>query len=53
MESKKTKPQKEKVSISLDKDVLDGTKKLAGKDDRGLSNYINLVLKRNIEKNGK
>jgi predicted transcriptional regulator len=43
------KPLKEKISITIDGDVLEKLKQLAEKDDRSLSQYINLVLKRHIE----
>jgi len=39
------KPLKIKVSITVDEDILDKTKKLAEEDDRSLSQYINMVLK--------
>ena len=44
------KPLKEKISITIDGDVLEKLKQLAEKDDRSLSQYINLILKRHIEK---
>lgn len=40
---------KKKVSISLDEDVIDKTKELADECDRSFSQYINLVLKKNIK----
>lgn len=43
------KPLKEKVSITLDSDVLERIKVLAEEDDRNLSQYINLVLKRYVK----
>lgn len=39
------KPLKEKISITIDSDVLEKAKIEAEKDDRSLSQYINLVLK--------
>lgn len=39
------KPLKTKVSITLDHDLVENLKKLAEKDDRSFSQYINLVLK--------
>ena len=45
------KPLKVKVSITLDSDVLDMLKNLAEKDDRSLSQYINLILKKHLQKN--
>ena len=44
-----TKPLKSKVSISLDTDLIYKLKKIADKDDRNLSQYINLVLKKHVE----
>ena len=43
------KPLKEKISITIDGDLLEKLKILAEKDDRSLSQYINLVLKKHIE----
>ena len=43
------KPLKDKISITLDSDVLARIKSLAEEDDRSLSQYINLVLKRYIK----
>ncbi len=39
------KPLKTKVSITLDIDLVETIKKMAEKDDRSFSQYINLVLK--------
>lgn len=39
------KPLKNKVSITLDNDIIEAIKKLADEDDRSFSQYINLVLK--------
>ena len=47
------KPLKSKVSITLDEDVITKIKELAENDDRSFSQYINIVLKKHIEKNGK
>lgn len=44
------KPLKNKVSITLDADVIEKIKELAEKDERSFSQYINLVL-RNYLKN--
>lgn len=44
----KDKPYKVKVSESLDEDVIERIKKLAEKDDRNFSQYINLVLRKHI-----
>lgn len=42
------KPLKNKVSITLDEDVIEKIKTLAEKDDRSFSQYINLVLKEHL-----
>lgn len=39
------KPLKEKISITIDSDLLKEIKNRAESDDRSLSQYINLVLK--------
>ena len=44
------KPLKEKVSITLDGDIIQQIKKLAEDDDRSFSQYINMVLKEYISK---
>ena len=43
------KPLKEKISITVDGDLLVELKKAAEKDERSLSQYINLILKRFVE----
>ena len=43
------KPLKNKVSITLDEEVIRRIKELAEADDRNFSQYINLVLKKHIE----
>lgn len=43
------KPLKEKISITVDSDLLTIIRELAEEDDRSLSQYINLVLKKHIE----
>lgn len=48
------KELKEKISITLDSDIIQKTKELAEQDDRSLSQFINLILKQyleNIDKN--
>ncbi len=48
------RPLKEKVSISLDPDIIEKVKILAEDCDRSFSQYINLVLKEHLkEKEGK
>ncbi len=42
------KPLKEKISITIDGDLLEKIKALADKDDRSLSQYINIALKQHI-----
>lgn len=44
------KPLKEKISITIDEDLLKELRKRAENDDRSLSQYINLVLKQHVEK---
>ena len=46
--SEKMKPLKEKISITIDWDVLEALKKYAEQEDRSLSQYINIVLKKHI-----
>ena len=41
--------KKEKISITIDSDILKVIKELAAKDDRSLSQYINRVLKEKIK----
>ena len=43
------KPLKEKISITIDGDVLEKLKEKADADDRSLSQYINIVLKHHIK----
>ena len=42
-------PLKNKVSITLDADIIDKIKELAEEDDRSFSQYINLVLREHIK----
>ena len=42
------KPLKEKISITIDEDILKKLKEQAEQDDRSLSQYINLILKKHI-----
>lgn len=39
------KPLKEKVSITLDSNIIEKVRILAEEDDRSLSQYINLIIK--------
>ncbi len=43
------KPLKEKISITIDEDVLKELKLRAESDDRSLSQYINIILKKHIK----
>ena len=43
------KPLKNKVSITLDADIIDRIKELAEEDDRSFSQYIILVLREHIK----
>lgn len=45
------KPLKEKISITIDEDLLKELRLRAEEDDRSLSQYINLVLKKHIKDN--
>ncbi|MBE6757768.1 MAG: toxin-antitoxin system protein [Ruminococcaceae bacterium] len=42
------KPLKEKISITIDSDVLETLRHEAEEDERSLSQYINLILSRHI-----
>ena len=44
------KPLKEKISITIDGDILDTLRTLSENDDRSLSQYINIVLKQHVRK---
>lgn len=43
------RPLKEKISITIDSDLLSVLKKQAENDNRSLSQYINLLLKKAME----
>ncbi|MCR4718636.1 MAG: toxin-antitoxin system protein [Firmicutes bacterium] len=43
------KPLKEKISITIDNDILETLKMLAEEDDRSLSQYINIILKEHLK----
>lgn len=47
---KAMKPLKEKISITIDQDVLEKARIEAEKDDRSLSQYINLILRDYLKK---
>jgi len=44
------RPLKDKISITVDSDVVQKIKELAEADDRSFSQYINMVLKEHITK---
>ena len=43
------RPLKEKISITIDGDLLEKIKILAEYDDRSVSQYINIVLKEHVK----
>jgi hypothetical protein len=43
------RPLKEKISITVDGDILQKIKEKAENDDRSLSQYINLILKEHLK----
>jgi len=47
------KPLKEKVSITLDSDIVEKIKLLAEEDERSFSQYINKVLKEYLKNKDK
>ncbi|MBR5231716.1 MAG: ribbon-helix-helix protein, CopG family [Clostridia bacterium] len=47
------KPLKQKVSITLDEDLIIKLKEMAEESDRSFSQYINLVLKKYISQKEK
>ena len=47
------KPLKERISITIDSDILEKLREEAEYDDRSLSQYINIILKEHIKKNEK
>lgn len=44
------RPLKEKISITIDSDLLIIIKDEAEKDERSLSQYINMVLRQHVNK---
>lgn len=44
------KPLKEKISITIDSDIIEKLRLLAENDDRSLSQYINIILKSYLNK---
>ena len=47
------RPLKEKVSITLDTEIVDVIRRLSEEDQRSFSQYINRVLKKHIEQKNK
>ena len=47
------RPLKEKISITIDGDLLEKIRLKAEEDERSLSQYINLVLKKHVEEEKK
>lgn len=45
------RPLKEKISITIDSDLLEELKVEAERDERSLSQFINLVLRKYINEN--
>ena len=45
------KPLKEKISITIDSDLLEELRAEADKDERSLSQFINLILRKYIKDN--
>lgn len=43
------KPLKEKISITIDTDLLQELKAEAEQDERSLSQYINMILRKHIK----
>ena len=47
------RPLKEKISISIDSDLLEKLRENADEDCRPLSQYINLILRKDMEQEDK
>ena len=47
------RPLKEKISISIDSDLLEKLREKADEDSRPLSQYINLILRKYMEQKDK
>ena len=47
------RPLKDRISITIDSDILEKIRDKAEYDGRSLSQYINLVLKRHLEEEEK
>ena len=48
-EVRSVKPLKEKISITIDSDLLAKLREKAEEDDRSVSSFINLILKKYLE----
>ena len=46
-------PLKERISITIDRDLLEKLREKSDEDCRPLSQYINLVLKKHVEQEEK
>ncbi len=44
------KPLKNRVSLTLDEDIIEKIKQLAENDDRSFSQYVNMILKEHLSK---
>ena len=44
------KPLKDKISITVDSDILEKARRLAEQDDRSLSQFITIALKEYVKK---
>ena len=40
---------KEKISITIDGDIIERIKKLAENDERSMSQYINMILRKHLD----
>ena len=47
------KPLKEKISITIDSDILENIRYEAECDDRSLSQFINIILKEHLKQKEK
>ena len=45
----KMKPLKDRITITIDQPILEKLRELAEYQDRSLSSYINLVLRKHLE----
>ena len=52
MKKEPQKPLKQKISITVDGDIIEALRDLADKNDRSLSQYINLILKSYLKNRG-